>query len=131
MRSSIRKLPNIVVASKNDRRWPLGRVRERRRRYLLRPRRSDRHEGAKCRRARGQAPRFRIGINVGDVIIEDDDIFGDGVNVAARLEGIAEPAGIAISANVYELVRNRVKAGFRDLGELSLKNIARPCTPLR
>ena len=69
---------------------------------------------------------FRIGINVGDVIIEDDDIFGDGVNVAARLEGIAEPAGIAISANVYELVRNRVKAGFRDLGELSLKNIARP-----
>jgi adenylate cyclase len=69
---------------------------------------------------------FRIGINIGDVIIEDGDIFGDGVNVAARLEGIAEPGGVVISANAYEASINRVKAEFRDLGELSLKNIERP-----
>jgi len=69
---------------------------------------------------------FRIGINVGDVIIEDNDIFGDGVNVAARLEGIAEPGGIVISAIAHDAVINRVKAEFRDLGRLSLKNIGRP-----
>ena len=69
---------------------------------------------------------FRIGINVGDVIIEDNDIFGDGVNVAARLEGIAEPGGIVISAIAHDAVINRVNAEFRDLGELSLKNIERP-----
>jgi adenylate cyclase len=69
---------------------------------------------------------FRIGINVGDVIIEDDDIFGDGVNLAARLEGVAEPGGIVISALAHEAVFNRVNAEFRDLGELSLKNIKRP-----
>jgi adenylate cyclase len=69
---------------------------------------------------------FRIGINVGDVIIEDNDIFGDGVNVAARLEGIAEPGGIVISATAHDAAINRVNAEFRDLGELSLKNIARP-----
>jgi len=70
--------------------------------------------------------RFRIGINVGDVIIEDNDIFGDGVNIAARLEGIAEPGGIVISANAHDAVINRVEAEFRDLGLLSLKNIERP-----
>ncbi len=69
---------------------------------------------------------FRIGINVGDVIIEDNDIFGDGVNVASRLEGIAEPGGIVISAIAHDAVMNRVNAEFRDLGELSLKNIERP-----
>jgi adenylate cyclase len=69
---------------------------------------------------------FRIGINVGDVIVEGDDIFGDGVNVAARLEGIAEPGGIVISAIARDAAINRVDAEFRDLGELSLKNIARP-----
>jgi adenylate cyclase len=69
---------------------------------------------------------FRIGINVGDVIIEDNDIFGDGVNVAARLEGIAEPGGIVISAMAHDAVANRVNAEFCDLGELSLKNIERP-----
>jgi adenylate cyclase len=69
---------------------------------------------------------FRIGINVGDVIIEDNDIFGDGVNVAARLEGIAEPGGIVVSAIARDAVINRINADFRDLGELSLKNIARP-----
>ena len=69
---------------------------------------------------------FRIGINVGDVIIEDGDIFGDGVNIAARLEGIAEPGCVVISANAHDAAINRVKAEFRDLGELSLKNIERP-----
>jgi adenylate cyclase len=69
---------------------------------------------------------FRIGINIGDIIIEDDDIFGDGVNVAARLEGLAEPGGIVISAAAHDAVLNRVNAEFRDLGGLSLKNIARP-----
>ena len=69
---------------------------------------------------------FRIGINVGDVIIEDNDIFGDGVNVAARLEGIAEPGGIVISAIAHDAVDQSRKAEFRDLGELSLKNIERP-----
>jgi adenylate cyclase len=74
----------------------------------------------------GKRLEFRIGINVGDVIIEDNDIFGDGVNVAARLEGIAEPGGIVISASAHDAVINRIKAEFRDLGALSLKNIERP-----
>jgi len=69
---------------------------------------------------------FRIGINVGDVIIEDDDLFGDGVNVAARLEGVAEPGGIILSAAAHDAVLNHVKAEFRDLGGLLLKNIERP-----
>ena len=69
---------------------------------------------------------FRIGINVGDVIIEDGDIFGDGVNVASRLEGIAEPGGVVVSAIARDALISRLDAEFRDLGELSLKNIARP-----
>lgn len=69
---------------------------------------------------------FRIGINVGDVIVEGDDLYGDGVNVAARLEGVAEPSGIIISAASHDAVLNHVKAEFRDLGGLLLKNIERP-----
>ena len=69
---------------------------------------------------------YRIGINVGDVILEGDDIYGDGVNIAARLEGIAEPGGIAISEDAWRQVQGKVKASFVDLGEQSLKNIARP-----
>jgi adenylate cyclase len=69
---------------------------------------------------------FRIGINVGDIIIDDNDIFGDGVNVAARLEGIAEPGGIVISGNARDAVIKLVGAEFHDLGNLSLKNIDRP-----
>ncbi len=69
---------------------------------------------------------FRIGINVGDIIIEDDDIHGDGVNVAARLEGIAEPGGIAISEDVWRQVHGKAAASFVDAGEQTLKNIARP-----
>jgi adenylate cyclase len=70
--------------------------------------------------------RFRIGINLGDVIVEDDDIFGDGVNVAARLEALAEPGGICISRVVRDQVRDKLPFAFEDLGEQSVKNIARP-----
>ncbi len=69
---------------------------------------------------------FRIGVNLGDVIIDGDDIYGDGVNVAARLEGLAEPGGICISGKVYEEVRNKLPATFEDLGEQEVKNIPRP-----
>lgn len=69
---------------------------------------------------------FRIGIHLGDVILEDDDIYGDGVNVAARLEGVAKPGGIAVSAAVRDNVGNRLDISFEDLGELMLKNIGRP-----
>jgi adenylate cyclase len=68
---------------------------------------------------------FRIGLNVGDVVVEDGDIFGDGVNVAARLEGLAEPGGICVSARVQEDVAGRLDLTFEDLGEQQLKNIAR------
>jgi TolB-like protein/class 3 adenylate cyclase len=70
--------------------------------------------------------RFRIGMNLGDIIVEDGDIFGDGVNVAARLEALAKPGGVCISGTVYEQVRDRVPFAFEDLGEQSVKNIARP-----
>lgn len=82
----------------------------------------------------GDALRFRIGINLGDVIADGDDVFGDGVNVAARLEGKAEPGGIVVSDDAYRQVRNKLPFGFEDLGEFNLKNIAEPvriyrCTP--
>jgi class 3 adenylate cyclase len=69
---------------------------------------------------------YRVGINLGDILFEGDDILGDGVNVAARLEGIAEPGGICISSSAYEHVRGKVPVDFTDLGEQNLKNIARP-----
>ena len=69
---------------------------------------------------------FRIGINVGDIVEEAGDIFGDGVNVAARLEGLAEPGGICVSDRVREFVAGKVDLAFEDLGEQILKNIARP-----
>jgi adenylate cyclase len=69
---------------------------------------------------------FRIGINVGDIIIDEADIHGDGVNVAARLEGMAEPGGICVSRKVRDEVRDKLDLAFEDLGEQTLKNIARP-----
>src|SRR5499427_3287952 len=69
---------------------------------------------------------FRIGINVGDIVVEGGDIFGDGVNVAARLEGLADPGGICVSARVQEDAAGKLELTFEDLGEQSLKNIARP-----
>jgi TolB-like protein/class 3 adenylate cyclase/Tfp pilus assembly protein PilF len=73
-----------------------------------------------------QRIKFRIGIHVGDVIVEPEDIYGDGVNIAARLEGLAEVNGICISRMVHEYVRDRLPYRFTDLGEKSVKNIARP-----
>lgn len=69
---------------------------------------------------------FRIGINLGDVIVEDGDLFGDGVNVAARLEALAEPGGICVSGAVRDQVGDRLDVGFEDLGEQTVKNISRP-----
>jgi adenylate cyclase len=69
---------------------------------------------------------FRIGVNLGDVVIEEGDILGDGVNVAARLEALAEPGGICVSRVVRDQVRDRIDLAFEDLGERQLKNIARP-----
>jgi adenylate cyclase len=69
---------------------------------------------------------FRIGINVGDIIIDGGDIFGDGVNVAARLEALADPGGIMVSSVVHEQVRDKLSFGFEDMGEQIVKNIARP-----
>jgi adenylate cyclase len=73
-----------------------------------------------------QRIRFRVGINLGDVIGEDNDIFGDGVNIAARLEALAEPGGICISRTVRDQIRDKLPYPFEDRGELSVKNIARP-----
>jgi adenylate cyclase len=69
---------------------------------------------------------FRIGINMGDIVVENGDIFGDGVNVAARLEGLAEPGGICVSARVQEDAAGRLDLAFEDMGEQTLKNISRP-----
>ena len=69
---------------------------------------------------------FRVGVHQGDIVVDDGDIFGDGVNVAARLEGLAEPGGVLVSNTVYDHVRDRLPFVFDDLGEQQVKNIARP-----
>src|SRR5437764_8813258 len=69
---------------------------------------------------------FRIGINLGDIISDENDIYGDGVNVAARLEALAEPGGICVSRMVHDQVRDKLDIAFDDMGEQQLKNIARP-----
>ena len=79
----------------------------------------------------GDAPeataiRFRIGINIGDVVVKGDDIYGDGVNIAARLEGLARPGGICLSGMAYQSVKAKIDVPFEDLGERDLKNIAEP-----
>jgi adenylate cyclase len=74
---------------------------------------------------------FRIGINVGDIVVEDGDIFGDGVNVAARLEALAEPGGICVAARVQEDAVGKLNLAFEDIGEQQLKNIARPVRAYR
>ena len=70
--------------------------------------------------------RFRIGVNLGDVIVDGDDIYGDGVNVAARLEGMAAAGGICISGDVYNQIENKLALGYEDLGFQEVKNIAKP-----
>ena len=74
---------------------------------------------------------FRIGIHQGDIVVEDDDIFGDGVNVAARLEGLAEPGGVCVSARVQEDAAGRLDLAFEDIGAQALKNIVRPVRAYR
>src|SRR5499425_570703 len=69
---------------------------------------------------------LRVGLNLGDVVVEDDDLYGDGVNVAARLEAMAEPGGICLSAAIHQQVERLLPFAFRDLGDQALKNIARP-----
>jgi adenylate cyclase len=89
----------------------------------------DIQRGMAERNAEVQADRrieFRIGINVGDIISDSNDIYGDGVNVAARLEALAEPGGITVSRNVHDQVRDKLSFGFEDMGEQIVKNIARP-----
>jgi adenylate cyclase len=75
--------------------------------------------------------RFRIGINLGDVMVDGSDIYGDGVNIAARLQQLAEPGGILISGPVYEQVRNKLSIGFDYLGSQQVKNVAAPVTTYR
>ncbi len=74
---------------------------------------------------------FRIGVNLGDVIVQDDDVFGDGVNIAARLEGLAEPGGAVVSGSVHEQVKGKVEFRFDDLGPQEVKNIAEPVRALK
>jgi adenylate cyclase len=69
---------------------------------------------------------FRIGINLGDVIVDGEQVYGDGVNAAARLESLAEPGGICISGNVHEEIRVKLTLGYEDLGAQQVKNIAEP-----
>ena len=74
---------------------------------------------------------LRIGVNLGDVMVEGSDLYGDGVNIAARLEAIAEPGGILVSGTAYDHVKSKVKVGFDDLGAQTLKNIAEPVRAYR
>src|SRR6202166_2707248 len=69
---------------------------------------------------------FRIGVNLGDVMVEGEQIYGDGVNVAARLESLADPGGICISGTAHDQVRDKLALGYKDSGEQTVKNIARP-----
>jgi adenylate cyclase len=74
---------------------------------------------------------FRIGINLGDVMVENDDLYGEGVNIAARLQELAEPGGILISGPVYDLVRNKMSVGFEHLGQQAVKNVTEPVISYR
>ena len=73
---------------------------------------------------------YRVGINIGDIIVEGEDIYGDGVNLAARLEGLAEPGGICVHGNVWDQVRDKLDLAFDDMGEVEVKNIARMRRPI-
>ena len=78
-----------------------------------------------------QRMRFRIGIHLGDVMVEGDDVYGDGVNIAARLQELADPGGILISGPVYDQVHNKLSMGFDCLGQQHLKNVVNPVTGYR
>ena len=129
--SSTPRSPNTRPHRQDHWRWRLGRVRQHGRCGPLRSRHSARYAGCNADLPPEKKIVFRIGINVGDIIIDGDDIFGDGVNVAARLESISEPGGICISDVVHQQVSGRVEALFTDLGDQNLKNIARPVRAYR
>src|SRR4029450_3016527 len=74
---------------------------------------------------------YRIGINIGDIIVEGEDIYGDGVNIAARLQGLAEPGGICVARNVYSQIKGKLNLHLEHLGEQEVKNIAEPVTVYR
>jgi class 3 adenylate cyclase len=76
--------------------------------------------------AKQQWIQYRIGVNLGDVIVDPDDVYGDGVNIAARLEHLADPGGVYISGGVYEQVKNKLVCGYQSLGDERLKNITDP-----
>ena len=99
--------------------------------WRARSRSSGAWRGATATSAPGREIRFRIGINLGDVISEDDDIFGDGVNVAARLQELAEPGGICVSGAIRDQAGDRLGVAFEDLGEQSVKNLTRPIRVFR
>src|SRR5262245_52470375 len=80
---------------------------------------------------RDQWMQYRIGVNLGDVIVEPDDIYGDGVNIAARLEGIAKPGDVFISGGVYEQIKNKLVCGYQLLGNRKVKNITEPISVYR
>ncbi|MCP5365903.1 MAG: tetratricopeptide repeat protein [Hyphomicrobiales bacterium] len=89
------------------------------------------HETVECALAlqrgfQGSGLEFRIGVNLGDIFDDGQDIHGEGVNIAARIEALAPPGGICVSGAIYEQVRNRVTASFEDLGEIEVKNVSRP-----
>src|SRR5580704_14729088 len=89
----------------------------------------DFQEAARSRnllQPRDRQLRYRIGINLGDVLVRGNDLLGDGVNVAARLEGIAEPGGICVSGTVWDHINDKISIGYVDIGEQSVKNIPRP-----
>ena len=94
---------------------------------VIQRRMADRDQGT----AEARQIRFRIGVNLGDVIVEGDDIYGDGVNIAARLEAMAEPGGICISGTAFDHAVHKVDVGFAGLGEQRLKNIADPVRAYR
>src|SRR5262249_30959204 len=75
--------------------------------------------------------RYRLGVHLGDVIVEDDDVYGDGVNIAARIEGIAEPGDLFISGGVYEQIKNKLVCGYQSLGDRQVKNITDPVNVYR
>src|SRR6516165_4283206 len=79
----------------------------------------------------GRRMEFRIGVNLGDVVVEGGEIYGDGVNVAARLESLAEPGSIYISASIHEQIGNKLALGYENLGQQNVKNIAKPVQVFR
>ena len=80
---------------------------------------------------KGNKLKYRMAVHLGDIIDDGKDIYGEGINIASRLEGIAEPGGICISGDVYNQVRNRIPADYENMGPQEIKNVAEPIQPLR